>query len=198
VVGTATGELLLLQEAADRLGVSVYTVRRWIKEGKLRAFKPGKEYRIREADLEEFLRAREVVPKVTSRSPYEPTLNDALAEAERHNPTEYDFRAAAEIRERCDGLEAFLEEAAPTTEPDEVDRLMLTATLGIVRIIGQIAPAVAEKESARALLLPVSRRFVKLGRQVVDLARKWELPEAKTAEATSTVTDMQHWLERAS
>ena len=85
MVGTATEELLLLQEAADRLGVSVYTVRRWIKEGKLRAFKPGKEYRIREADLEEFLRAREVRPKAPRRSPYEPTLNDALADAERHD-----------------------------------------------------------------------------------------------------------------
>jgi excisionase family DNA binding protein len=65
VVGTATSteELLSPQEAADRLGVSVYTVRRWIKDGKLRAFRPGKEYRLREHDLEEFLRVREVRPK---------------------------------------------------------------------------------------------------------------------------------------
>jgi excisionase family DNA binding protein len=53
---------LPLPEAAERLGVSVYTVRRWIKDGKLKAFRPGKEYRIREADLEEFLAAREVRP----------------------------------------------------------------------------------------------------------------------------------------
>jgi excisionase family DNA binding protein len=64
VVDTATEELLSPQEAGERLGVSVYTVRRWIKEGKLRAFRPGKEYRVREADLEEFFRAREVRPKV--------------------------------------------------------------------------------------------------------------------------------------
>ena len=56
--------MLSPQEAGERLGVSVYTVRRWIKEGKLRAFRPGKEYRVREADLEEFFRAREVHPKV--------------------------------------------------------------------------------------------------------------------------------------
>jgi excisionase family DNA binding protein len=48
---------------ADELGVDVQTVRRWIQSGKLRAFKPGKEYRVREADLEEFLAAREVRPK---------------------------------------------------------------------------------------------------------------------------------------
>jgi excisionase family DNA binding protein len=80
---TANEELLSPEQAGERLGVSVYTVRRWIKEGKLRAFRPGKEYRIREADLEEFLRAREVRPKVTSGSPFEPTLNDALAEEQR-------------------------------------------------------------------------------------------------------------------
>jgi excisionase family DNA binding protein len=48
---------------ADELGVDVQTVRRWIQSGRLRAFKPGKEYRVREGDLEEFLAAREVRPK---------------------------------------------------------------------------------------------------------------------------------------
>jgi excisionase family DNA binding protein len=83
VVDTATEELLSPQEAADRLGVSVYTVRRWIKEGKLRAFKPGKEYRVREADLEAFLAAREVRPKVLRRSPSEPSFNDVLEDERR-------------------------------------------------------------------------------------------------------------------
>jgi excisionase family DNA binding protein len=68
------------QEVAYELGVDVQTVRRWIHNGRLRAFKPGKEYRIREDDLEEFLRAREVRPKTARRSPYEPTFNDVLAE----------------------------------------------------------------------------------------------------------------------
>ncbi len=54
---------MALQEVAEALGVDVQTVRRWIHDGKLRAFKPGKEYRVREADLEEFLQAREVRPK---------------------------------------------------------------------------------------------------------------------------------------
>jgi len=68
---------------ADELGVDVQTVRRWIHSGKLKAFKPGKEYRVREADLEEFLAAREVRPKeVASPSP-QPTLNGALEEDRR-------------------------------------------------------------------------------------------------------------------
>jgi excisionase family DNA binding protein len=69
---------------ADELGVDVQTVRRWIHSGKLKAFKPGKEYRVREADLEEFLTAREVRPKVPRRSPSEPSFNDMLEEERRY------------------------------------------------------------------------------------------------------------------
>jgi excisionase family DNA binding protein len=83
VVSTISEEFLSPQEVGERLGASVYTVRRWIKAGDLPAFKPGKEYRVRQSDLEEFLRAREVRPKVPDRSPFEPTFNDALGE-ERH------------------------------------------------------------------------------------------------------------------
>jgi excisionase family DNA binding protein len=68
---------------ADELGVDVQTVRRWIQSGKLRAFKPGKEYRVREADLEEFLAAREVRPKGPAPSPLEPSLLNGLEEERR-------------------------------------------------------------------------------------------------------------------
>jgi excisionase family DNA binding protein len=67
-----------VQGIADELGVDVQTVRRWIQSGKLKAFKPGKEYRVREADLEEFLAAREVRPKTPLRSASEPSFNDVL------------------------------------------------------------------------------------------------------------------------
>jgi excisionase family DNA binding protein len=83
VVGTATEEFLSPEEVGERLGVSVYTVRRWIKTGRLRAFRPGKEYRIQESDLEEFLRAREVRPKAPRRSPFEPSLLNGLEEERR-------------------------------------------------------------------------------------------------------------------
>jgi excisionase family DNA binding protein len=83
VVTTTSEEFLSPEEVGERLGVSVYTVRRWIKTGQLRAFRPGKEYRIQESDLEEFLRAREVRPKAPRRSPSEPSFNDVLAEERR-------------------------------------------------------------------------------------------------------------------
>jgi excisionase family DNA binding protein len=81
---------------AEELGVDVQTVRRWIQSGKLKAFKPGKEYRVREADLEEFLAAREVRPKVPRRSPSEPSFNDVLEEERQLSRFSEAIIAAAE------------------------------------------------------------------------------------------------------
>ena len=86
MVRTATDNLLSPQEVGDRFGVSVYTVRRWIQEGRIPAYKPGKEYRIRETDMEEFLRTREVRPKTPRRSPFEPSLLNGLEDERREYP----------------------------------------------------------------------------------------------------------------
>jgi excisionase family DNA binding protein len=43
------------QEIADRLRVSVYTVRRWIKEGHLPAYKVGRGWRISESAIDDWL-----------------------------------------------------------------------------------------------------------------------------------------------
>jgi excisionase family DNA binding protein len=85
VVITASDEFLSPEEVGDRLGVSVYTVRRWIKTGQLRAFKPGKEYRVQASDLEEFLRAREVRPKLQGpqSDPGQRSFNNHLRDEQR-------------------------------------------------------------------------------------------------------------------
>jgi excisionase family DNA binding protein len=48
-------------EVSDLLRVSTQTVRRWIKEGKLPAYKVGRAWRIKEADLDEWLDGRRTV-----------------------------------------------------------------------------------------------------------------------------------------
>lgn len=53
-------ELLTLQEAADRLRVHYMTAYRWVRRGELPAFKAGGRLRVRGADLDRFLAAREV------------------------------------------------------------------------------------------------------------------------------------------
>jgi excisionase family DNA binding protein len=42
-------------EVSDLLRVSVYTVRRWIKDGHLPAYKVGRGWRISEAAIDEWL-----------------------------------------------------------------------------------------------------------------------------------------------
>lgn len=44
------------QEVSVLLRVSVYTVRRWIKEGNLPAYKMGRGWRISEGELDDWLR----------------------------------------------------------------------------------------------------------------------------------------------
>jgi excisionase family DNA binding protein len=44
------------QEVSDLLRVSVYTVRRWIKDGDLPAYKVGRGWRISEMEIDEWLR----------------------------------------------------------------------------------------------------------------------------------------------
>ncbi len=46
-----------VEEVAERLKVSHMTVYRWIKAGKLDAYKIGGEFRITERDIERFLEA---------------------------------------------------------------------------------------------------------------------------------------------
>ena len=47
-----------IPDVADRLQVSVRTVRRWVKTGELIAHKLGVQWRISEVDLDLFLRTR--------------------------------------------------------------------------------------------------------------------------------------------
>ena len=57
----AEPEWLLVEEVAERMRVSIETVRRWIKSGDLAAFGAGGRrggYRIRRDDLEAFIERR--------------------------------------------------------------------------------------------------------------------------------------------
>ncbi len=78
-------QMLSLEEVAERLQVSGQTVRRWIKSGRLVAYKPGLGWRIRPSDLEAFLETRSS-PKASSRSTLEPTLEGVLEEERREEP----------------------------------------------------------------------------------------------------------------
>mgnify|MGYP002683021631 FL=1 len=47
--------LLRLDEVADRLAVSLPTIRRLVKEGQLRTVRVGRQLRVRPGDLDQFI-----------------------------------------------------------------------------------------------------------------------------------------------
>ena len=53
-------EFLRTNEVAEMLGISPFTIRRYIQLRKLKAVKLEGSYRVRQADLDQFLRAREI------------------------------------------------------------------------------------------------------------------------------------------
>lgn len=45
-----------LRDVAERMGVHIQTVRKWIKQGKLKAYKPtGKKLYVKDEDLRAFI-----------------------------------------------------------------------------------------------------------------------------------------------
>lgn len=51
-----SGKFLTTEEVAETLKVNIMTVYRWIKAGKLTAYKAGKQYRIKKEDLNRFMK----------------------------------------------------------------------------------------------------------------------------------------------
>jgi acetyl-CoA synthetase len=49
-----------LQEIADRLKVSYRTVYRWVRSGRLAAYKFGQDWRVSESDLRAFIESHRV------------------------------------------------------------------------------------------------------------------------------------------
>ena len=52
-------KLLSLKEVSEVLRLNINTVRRYVREGKIRAAKFGRIYRVREEALEEFIKKQE-------------------------------------------------------------------------------------------------------------------------------------------
>jgi excisionase family DNA binding protein len=158
---------------ADELGVDVQTVRRWIQSGKLKAFKPGKEYRIREADLEEFLAAREVRPKAVA-SPSQRSLFNG--EERRYRLTTQDVQA----------LQRYLSRLQRELDEDRMRQSDVVRELDVVRAFGPAVCASMSDEAADLVLI--------LGRRLLEKAKELEVRD--TAEAEAGVTRLEEWHER--
>ena len=56
-------KLYTVDDVADRYQIASYTVRVWIRSGKLSAVKIGRDYRISEEDLQKFEADRKTIAK---------------------------------------------------------------------------------------------------------------------------------------
>jgi excisionase family DNA binding protein len=64
---------LSLSETARLINVSERTIHRWIQDGRLPFYKPGRAYRFRMSDIEAFLEERRGIP-LAEREPLEPGI----------------------------------------------------------------------------------------------------------------------------
>jgi excisionase family DNA binding protein len=58
-----TERVYSLEQVAEWLGFNRKTVVKWIESGELVASKLGRAYRIRQADLDDFMRRKQIKPK---------------------------------------------------------------------------------------------------------------------------------------
>jgi excisionase family DNA binding protein len=94
---------LSLSEAADALDISERTAYRWIKSGKLRAYKPGRDYWIPESAVKEVVEESKVRPKADSRSSLQLPLNGFVNGFEDERRAVWDAAADQARRLREDG-----------------------------------------------------------------------------------------------
>lgn len=99
-----------LSEVAGLMGVSERTVRRWIKSGRLKAYKPGRDYRIPESGLRAFIQESEISPKASAPPSPQPSFNDALKEDLEEERREREELAIGLIRHFTTRVEATEEE----------------------------------------------------------------------------------------
>jgi excisionase family DNA binding protein len=147
-----TEERLSLQDAAEVLGISEQTARRWVKTGKLKAYKPGLRYLIPASAISELLEGASD-PKVTA-------LPSSKTDAEwRENPQL--------LREGLVNCHALLEELASTyKEAGDFDRLV---TLSNIVGFSSIGGAEFVRDEIGPPEDPASRRVYAAGDRLEEL-----------------------------
>ena len=125
-------QYLSLSEAADALGISERTTHRWIKSGKLRSYKPGRDHKIPESAIIEAIEAGEVRPKAQAPPSQRSLFNGD--EEERRYKLEEAKRAVHYIIGRAEWYEQELEAGrvlGSKTAVRAADRAYILAVLAI-------------------------------------------------------------------
>jgi excisionase family DNA binding protein len=191
---------LSLSEAADALDISERTAHRWIKAGKLRSYKPGRDHKIPQSAIIEAIEAGEVRPKAPSRSRSELTFNGLLEEERRraelgeireiyHGPGEalerYCERWERRLAEDDLALQAVREFliAADAWLPI-LQEAVVSESLELARVVGSTEDdRVSDEMRAESVMLPAAYRYHEIGRR---LQKVWQERFASDANASDS------------
>jgi excisionase family DNA binding protein len=178
---------LSLSEAADALDISERTAHRWIKSGKLRSYKPGRDHKIPESAIIEAIEAGEVRPKAKAPlSPEQSSFNGLLEEERRHRELE-EIRES--YREEREGVERYLVRWERWLEtggiPEEAVREFLVAAMALypalrglsiselteISVVLRIdsVRGLTDEAKAQSLILPLVDRYWELGRKLTEV-----------------------------
>lgn len=176
--------LLSLAEACEVLGKSERTLYRWIKSGKLKAYKPGRDYEIPESAIQEMRERSEVYPKVqaplfTPEQVAEPRRLEAIIDDLREW-----LQTAAHVQEfaRADREELQKNEELPRgwqrgvfgarAVHDNVGRLSREAeeVFGLDNMPRELLEAVEEAKSAANATLSEALQFFNVAEEVANRA----------------------------
>ncbi len=162
---------LSLAEACEVLGKSERTLYRWIKSGKLKAYKPGRDYEIPESAIREMRERSEVYPKAQAPpSPEQPSLN-GLLEEERRRPEYLREQLAAHH------IEVSSSEAIVLAQYLEVEENPPEDTYVIAHVVKEDEP-VDHDHIARLLTYVVAHILTDEERVALGEARRRELVAA--------------------
>ncbi len=139
-----------LSTVAGRLGVSERTVRRWIQAGKLKATRPGRDYRISESAVKALIEEGEVSPKAESSSP-EPSLFNGTDDEQSSVIADYERLIREHRIAWRDALEALAAPWADRIAAGAFDRSMVeqffTDVAAISQSVSRALRATVEEET---------------------------------------------------
>jgi excisionase family DNA binding protein len=172
------GHYLSLSEAASALGISERTAHRWIKSGKLRSYKPGRDHKIPESAILEAIEAGAVRPKAKAPpSPEQPSFN-GLLEEERHR---------AEREKLIEALPGWIRAAV---EEEEFVQRFEAAKSSRARAHDLLTRQREEAERIIAQLRDLKERNAPPDK--LQAARR-DLAQARARETACTIIDVDLW-----
>ena len=171
-----SAELMGTAKAAEELGVSQATLRRWLKEGRVQGVKVGKQWRFRRSDLGQVVDVQEA-PAAPAPPPPD---SDSIARCERQIDKLLKERGIgkAELDKELTRLDRDTARSVPESDPD-ARRILLKLLINAVHFqvsdlhIEPMAESLKIRQRIDGLLMEVVDMPKGVARAFVDEVKRW-------------------------